>query len=287
MAERYDIIIIGAGPAGMEAALTAKARNKNFLLIGKSGVSEKVSKAHAVKNFLGLPDVTGEQMSRTFLNHLEQAGISLTPGRLVNAYNMGDYYALQMADNSQLECKALIIATGVNFGKALPGEETFLGRGVSYCATCDAVFYKNKKAALVAYSKEAEEEAKFLAENCSQVLYFPQYKEEVSFSEDNIQVIYEKAEAVEGDKKADILVTDKSRYKIDGIFFLRDSVSPAQLVPGLQMDGNHIGVDRSMKTNLKGCFACGDITGTPYQYIKAAGEGNVAALSAVAYLSSL
>ena len=287
MAERYDIIIIGAGPAGMEAALTAKARNKKFLLLGKSGISDKVSKAHEVKNFLGLPNVTGESMSKAFLNHLEQMGIPVTPGRVVNAYNMGNYYVLLMADNSQIECTALIIATGVNFGKPFPGEEEFLGKGVSYCATCDAVFYKNKKVAVLAYSKEEEAEAEFLAENCSQILYFPQYKGEVSFSKENIQVIAEKPQSVAGDKKVTSLVTDKNTYAVDGIFILRESVAPSKLLSGLQMEGNHIATDRSMKTNLPGCFACGDITGTPYQYIKAAGEGNVAALSAVAYIDSL
>ena len=75
--------------------------------------------------------------------------------------------------------------------------------------------------------------------------------------------------------------------KTDGVFILRDSTPPAQLVPGLQLDGNHVAVDRLMKTNLPGCFAAGDIVGVPYQYIKAAGEGNIAALSAVSYLDTV
>ena len=87
--------------------------------------------------------------------------------------------------------------------------------------------------------------------------------------------------------KVEKLITTGSAYDLDGVFFLRESVSPGQLVPGLEMDEGHVKVDRSMKTNIPGCFACGDITGQPYQYIKAAGEGNVAALSAVSYLDAL
>ena len=91
--------------------------------------------------------------------------------------------------------------------------------------------------------------------------------------------------SVEGSLKVQELVTDRNRYDVDGGFFLRESVSPAQLVPGLKIEDNHIAVDRQMRTNLAGCFACGDAVGAPYQYIKSAGEGNVAALSAVAYLA--
>ena len=84
--------------------------------------------------------------------------------------------------------------------------------------------------------------------------------------------------------KVQKLVLKNQELDVDGVFILRDSVKPSQLVPGIELDGNHIAVDRQCRTNLKGCFACGDITGAPYQYIKAAGEGNVAALSAVEYL---
>ena len=92
--------------------------------------------------------------------------------------------------------------------------------------------------------------------------------------------------SVSGGMKLEKLVTDKNEYTVDGVFFLRESVSPGQLVPGLEMADGHVAVDRQMVTNIPGCFACGDITGQPYQYVKSAGEGNVAALSAVSYLDA-
>ena len=125
------------------------------------------------------------------------------------------------------------------------------------------------------------------AEKAAKVTYLPQYKGAVSFDSENIQVIQDKPLSVEGTMKADRLVCAGGSYAADGIFFLREAVAPDRLVPGLAMDGKHVQVDRKMATSVKGCFACGDITGTPYQYIKSAGEGNVAALSAVDYLASL
>ena len=199
---------------------------------------------------------------------------------------MGNYFALQLGNNEMVEADTVILASGVVAGKPYPGEEKFLGRGVSYCATCDAPLYKGKTAAVVAYSAEDEHEADFMAEYASKVFYFPQYKEEVHVK-DGIEVIREAPKEIKGGFKADTLVTSGSEYKVDGIFILRESVMPSQLVPGLEMEEGHVAVKRDMSTNIPGFFACGDITGKPYQYIKAAGEGNVAALSAVGYLDKL
>ena len=113
--------------------------------------------------------------------------------------------------------------------------------------------------------------------------YIPTYKGEVQVKPE-IEVIHEKPVSIEGEQKVQSLVLADRRLDVDGVFILRESVSPANLIPGIEMDGNHIAVNRRMETNLKGCFACGDIAGAPYQYIKSAGEGNVAALSAAGYL---
>ena len=112
------------------------------------------------------------------------------------------------------------------------------------------------------------------------------YKEDVEV-DDSIEVVFDIPKEIHGDNKAEKLILKNSEIITDGIFILRDSVSPGQLVPGLEMDGNNVKVDRKMQCNLKGCFAAGDIVGAPYQYIKAAGEGNIAALSAVSYIDNL
>lgn len=280
--QRYDIAIIGTGPAGLSAALTAKVRNKSILLIGSKNSSVKVEKAHEIQNYLGLPKIAGADMQKAFLDHVASMDIEITEGRVSTVYAMGDYYSLQVGEE-MVEASSVILATGVVQGKPLPGEEEFLGRGVSYCATCDAALYKGKKTIVVAYAKKEEAEANFLAEMAGEVVYIPMYKEEVEVS-DKVKVVKAIPKEITGALKANALVTDQGTLETDGIFILREAVAPGQLVPGLETEGPHVKVDVSMKTNLAGCFACGDIAGIPYQYIKSAGQGNVAALSAVAYL---
>ena len=280
--ERYDIAIIGTGPAGVSAALTAKNRNKSILLLGSRQMSEKVAKAHEIRNYPGLPFIRGEDMAAAFRDQLDQMEIPVTEKRIGAVYAMGDYFALQ-AGEEMLEAKTVILATGVVSAKPLPGEEALLGRGVSYCATCDAPLYRGRAAAVIGFSPREEAEAAFLSEVCSRVIYIPVYPEETDLPE-TVEVIREKPVEIRKAEGGLIVQTTEGEYPADGVFVLREAVAPAQLVPGLETDGAHVKVNRKMETNLPGVFACGDLTGTPYQYVKAAGEGNVAAISAAAYL---
>ena len=283
---RYDIAIVGTGPAGVSAALTAKNRNKSILLIGKKDLSNKVQKSHKILNYPGLPDITGEVLVLAMREHLAQMGIEITEEQVTNIYAMGDYFALQCA-KEMYEATTVILATGVMQGKLLPGEEENLGRGVSYCATCDAALYKGKEATVLGYSVKEEDEAEFLAEVADKVYYVPIYKDDVKVSRDNIEVINGIPKEIRRADNKSVLVLDSQEIVSDGIFVLRDSVSPGQLVPGLETEGAHIKTERDMSTSIRGLFAAGDITGTPYQDAKSVGEGNVAALSAVAYLTEL
>lgn len=285
MSDRIDIAIIGSGPAGVSAALNASIRKKTFKIFGSKEISQKLVKAHKVNNYLGFYGKSGLEIRDEFAKHLESMDIDITEDKINNIYSMGDYFAL-MGTNNNYEAKTVILATGVNFGKPLKGEEEFLGRGVGYCATCDAPLYKDKVVTIISYNKHEEPEANFIAQVASKVYYIPMYKDEVEV-DSSIEVIKDTPVEIVGEKFVEKLVLKDREVETDGIFILRDSISPGQLVPGLQLDGNHIDVDRKMSTNLKGCFAAGDIVGTPYQYIKAAGEGNIAALSAVSYLDEL
>lgn len=286
MSERYDLAIVGSGPAGLSAALNAKIRKKKFIIFGSNELSSKLVKAEKINNYLGLYGESGKEISDRFKNHLKAMDIEITEERINNIYAMGDYYSL-MADNKVYEASVVILATGVNFGKSLKGEEEFLGKGVGYCATCDAPLYKDKVVTIISYNKRFEEEADFISEIASKVNYIAMYKEDVEVN-NAIEVIKGIPEEITGNNKAErLILKDSAVIESDGIFILRDSISPKQLVPGLEMEGNHIKVNRNMHSNLKGCFAAGDIVGTPYQYIKAAGEGNIAALSAVSYLEEV
>lgn len=282
--ERYDIAIIGSGPAGLEAAITAKVRNKNILLLGSNTLSPKVEKAHTVKNYLGLPETSGTEMLERFKKHLNEMDIQITEDKVNTVYAMGDYFALQ-GHSDMYEASAVILACGMSVSKPYPGELENLGRGVSYCATCDATLYKDKQTVVIGYTSEEEKEADFLAELASEVIYIPMYQEDTALSE-KVRVMKDiKPIGILREDKRIILEYDGGSIETDGLFILRENVAPSQLVPGLSIENNQVVVDRSLKTNIPGLFACGDITGAPYQYIKAAGEGNVAALSAVSYLA--
>lgn len=285
MNERYDIAIIGSGPAGLSAALNARIRKKSFIIFGSKNLSNKLEKAEKINNYLGFFNRSGKEIKEEFEKHIEAMDINITEEKVNNIYSMGKYFSI-MVNEKIYEATTIILATGVNFGKPFKGEEEFLGRGVGYCATCDAPLYKEKVVTIISYNKQEEKEANFLATVASKVYYVPMYKEEVEV-DSSIEIIKDIPIEICGDKKANKLILKNSEIETDGIFILRDSISPGQLVPGLKLDGNHVEVDRKMQTNLKGCFAAGDIVGTPYQYIKAAGEGNIAALSAVAYIDEI
>ena len=285
MDEKYDIAIIGTGPAGLEAAITAKLRNKNILLFGSKTSSKKVYKATEFQNYLGFPNISGKELNKKFLEHIEKMGIKITEEKVNNVFSLGDYFNIQV-DNKFYKSKTVILATGINFGKPYIGEEKFLGKGVSYCATCDGLLYKEKIVAVIAMNEKEENEANYLSEIAKKVYYFPMYKD-IKKLNNNIEVINEIPKEIQGDLKVRKIITDKNAYDVDGIFILRDAISPKNLVPGLKTNKEEVEVNKKMETNIKGLFAAGDIVGRPYQCIKAAGEGNIAALSAVEYIDNL
>ncbi len=281
----YDCIIVGSSVAGISAAINLKIRKKEFLLIGNKEFSAKVQKAELIQNYVGMPELSGNALSDALSVHLEAMEIEITEARVNSIMSMGDYFMLS-AGSDVYETKTIILATGVEFSKKIQGEDEFLGRGVSYCATCDGGFYRGKTIAVVGSSKEAEKELEFLAGLAGKVYYFPLYKveNEKAFT-DNISVVNSRpAKLIGEDRVSAIEDKEGDTFGIDGVFFLKDALAPSSLLNGLEDDGMHIVVDRKMQTNMPGCFACGDCTGRPYQYMKAAGEGNIAAHSVVEYL---
>ena len=282
---RYDIAIVGSGPAGLSAAINAKIRNKNIIVFGTESLSNKLIKAPSIDNYLGFYEISGEELREKFQDHLDKMEIEITYKKINNIYAMGDYFALMSGDD-MYEATTVILATGVEYGKPIKGEEEFLGKGVGYCATCDAPLYKDKGVTIIAYNKHEEAEANFIGTIASKVYYVPMYKQEIEV-DSSIEIIKDIPVEIVGDSSVKKLILKNSEIETDGVFILRDSISPGQLVPGLKIENNHVEVDRTMKTNIEGCYAAGDIVGTPYQYIKAAGEGNIAALSAVSYIEQI
>ncbi len=280
-----DCIIIGSGPAGISAALTLQAHKKSFLLFGSKDLSEKVEKAEKIHNYPGLSDVSGKEFLNALKTQLADAEIEVKAEKVAGVYALKEKFAVLTQDGAQYESHTVILACGVESVKQIEGEEAFLGRGVSYCATCDGFLYKGKTIAVVCTTKRLEHEIGYLADFAQKVYLIPMYKN-VEIERENITVIKKMPKSIEGERKADRLVFagESEPLFVDGVFMLRDSVAPAILVGGLQTENGHAVVARDMSTNLKGCYAAGDCTGRPYQYAKAVGEGNVAAHSVSEFL---
>lgn len=276
----YDIIVIGSGPAGLSAALTARARNKTVLVVGNRWQDSPLARAERVDNYLGLPSQSGADLLETFHAHAKEAGVACLEGRALSALPWNGF---QVSVGSQvLSAGALILAPGVVRQKKFPGEAEYLGRGVSYCATCDGMLYRGKPVAVVGRSPDAPEEANFLKNLGCQVTYLAPKRPEAL--EADIPFVQTGTVSIQGQLTVTGLTANGESIPCAGVFIFRPVVAPTDLLPTLATANGAIQVDRSMATNLPGVFAAGDCTGAPYQIAKAAGEGQVAALSACAYL---
>ena len=280
---RADIAIIGTGPAGLSAAINAKIRKKKFLLFGSPDLSRKVEISQRLDNYPGLMQITGKELNQTYKEQLQAMDISIENARITGIYDMGGYFCLSTGQQ-EYEALTVILATGNETVKPLPGEREYLGRGVSYCATCDGNLYKGRTIAVVCDNEEMEEEAVYLSELAQTVHYFPIYKSSLTGS--NIIRHDSAVKAVHGGEMVNHIVLQNGKeLAVDGVFFLKNAVAADVLLHGLETKDGHIVVDRSMATNIKGCYAAGDCTGRPYQIAKAVGEGNVALHSAISYLA--
>lgn len=279
----YDVAIIGSGPAGVSAALNLKALGKSFVWLSSRPVSGKVERAELIKNYPGLPDITGAELAWTFRNHYEGMNIALKQEVVTGVYDTGEGFTL-LAGGNQYEARAVILCLGVQTLRPLEGEEELLGRGVSYCATCDGFLYKGKTIAALSYDKQFEHEIEFLSGVAERLYVIPMYRG-CELKLPNAEIVLKNPVRLTGGLRLERVCFKDGGLDVDGLFIFRGAVSPAALVHGLQTEGGHIVVRRDCSTNIAGVFAAGDCTGMPYQYVKAAGEGNVAAHSAVEYLS--
>ena len=277
---KYDIIVLGSGPAGLSAAVTARGRNKSVLVIGNRWQDSPLARAERVDNYLGMPGMTGMEMLEAFQRHAQEMGVEMVTGKVLSIM---EWEGFTLTVGSQLyQGSALILAPGVVRQAKFPGEETYLGRGVSYCATCDGMLYRNKPVAVVGRSKDAPHEAAYLKSVGCQVVYVaPKRPDQL---EEDIPFIQAAKLAVKGEQTVTALEADGADIPVNGVFILREAVAPGDLLPGLTLEKGAIQVDRSMATSVPGVFAAGDATGAPLQVSKAVGEGLIAALSACEYL---
>lgn len=285
--DRYDIAIVGGGPAGLSAAINAAARKKKTILFYWDDDNQKMSKAPRVDNYPGVPGVEGKELRQKFLDHVKEFDTELVQKKVQNVFPVEHGFQLLVKDGFY-SARTVILATGVTVQKMVDGEEGLIGRGVSYCATCDGLLFKDKILALVDHTREGVDESVFLSKVCKKIYYFCMYGDAPSFGESNIEVVTgEEPVKIIGNGAVSALQTNKRTIDVDGVFLFRETYPPGELVPGVEIEKTEIKVNRQLETNIKGLFAAGDCTGKPYQMAKAAGEGQAAALNAVAYIDSL
>lgn len=278
----YDIIIVGFGPAGISAGLNASIRRKKVLIIGKK--SKALEKSPSIKNYLGFNDIKGSDLYNNFTNHIKNYPVEILDKKIKAVYAMGEYFSVDVGEK-MLTSKACIIAAGVDMGKSIEGEDKFFAKGISYCATCDASLYKGKKVVLLGMNDEAIEEANFINKMASQTIFVNPNKKDVKL-DDGIEIINKKPEKFTGKLRAESLILEDGQELVaDGFFIIKNSSKPESLVPSVEIEDGHIKVNYDMTTNIKGLFACGDITGRPYQINKAAGQGQIAGLNAASFIS--
>ena len=265
----YDILVIGGGPAGLSAAINARARGRSVLVVSNPMEESPLWKAEKVDNHLGMPAMSGPEMLRAMRQHAEASGADFLTGRALSAMHMMDQWYVSVGPD-MYNAKAVVLAAGVARGSKFPGEAEFLGRGVSYCATCDGMLYRGKHVAVIGYADSARHEADFLREIGCSVTYFHAPK----------------SCTISGEHQVSTVTCDGVTEEIACVFLLRPTMAPTDLFPGLATDGRYVTVNRKMETNIPGVFAAGDCADPRYrQAIIAAGMGARAAMDAEKFLA--
>jgi thioredoxin reductase (NADPH) len=298
--DTYDVIILGAGPAGLAAAIYAARHNLKTLVLEGVKVGGRALDAHWVDNYPGFPDgISGPDLMQKFMDQVERFGAEIRQETVIGFSDLGD---LKMVSTRQgyHQARALIIATGVNRRQlSVPGENELKGRGVSYCAVCDGPFFRGKRVAVVGEGREAVHDAELLAETSAKVYAIPgnngyseEYPELRRVRENpKIEVVEGRAitEITGGDFVQGVKLDDGSTLDVDGVFVILERVGTAGLLQeaGVTTDeGGCILVDDTGMTNLRGVYAAGDCSCWGMQITTATGMGARAALAAMKHVRS-
>ena len=280
----YDIAVVGGGPAGLSAAVQIRARGKSVLVVSGDDRDNPLYKTRRIDNYLGFFGATGPELLERFEAHAREMGVERRNGRVLNILPMGTEFYLAVGSEVE-QARAVVLATGVVQAGKLPGEAEHLGAGVSYCATCDGMLYRNKEVVVIGRAADAPHEANYLREiGCRVTFVSPRPPEGLR---PDIPYVQAGKLRVLGDRTVEAVQADSVTLPCEGVFILRPSMAPAELLPGLELEGNYIRVDRNMAASVPGVFAAGDCTGQPLQVSKAVGEGQVAGHRAAEYVDTL
>lgn len=307
MEKIYEVIIIGSGPAGLAAAIYAGRAELDTIIIEKAPMSGgQIINTYEVDNYPGIPDISGFDLSTKFREHCDKLDMNFITGEVTGFAVEDGIKTITLDDGTTYHAKAVIISAGANPRKLMiDGETKLSGMGVSYCATCDGAFFRNKITAVVGGGDVAVEDAIFLARLCKKV-YVIHRKNEFRaaksytsklMSLENVEIIWDSVvEKIIGDEQVEqieiknIKTEEKNTLDIDGIFIAVGNIPCSEVYKGLvNMDGSgYIIADESCETNIPGVFAAGDIrTKELRQIITAASDGANSITAVEKYLNQL
>lgn len=287
-----DVLIIGAGPAGLQAAIHAARKKVSVTLVGKARNSAMAETS--IENYFGLDGASeGNDLLAKGAEQARSFGCNILEENVISSERDGDMFRFVTENDTEIEAKAVVIATGISRKKlGVPGEKDLFGKGVSYCASCDCNFYRGKVVAIVGEETEAAVSAELMTKYASKVYWVA---EDIRAS-DNVtdravsagaEIVRGKVERISGNPKVSSMTVSGKDYAVDGVFIELGAKSAADLAMDIdvmpEMDDT-IKVDRQCATEVKGVFACGDVTGRPWQVAKAVGEGAVAGTAAADYV---
>ena len=282
----YDVIIVGAGPAGISASLYTIRRNLKTLIIYKE--KSALEKSTKIENYYGFENgINGEELYKIGIRQAQNIGAEVIKDEVTNIkidyLNEKEYTFKVETLNNEFKAKSVILATGNKKNKPnIKNMDKYEGKGISYCAICDGFFYRNKNVAVIGNGDYAIAEAKDIQNIAKSITILTNGRQAPEYRAENININTKEIDQIEGENKVEeIDFVDNTKMKIDGIFIAQGVAGSTEFAKkiGAKINNDKIVVDENMETSIKGLFACGDCTGGLYQVSKAVYDGTKAGLA--------
>jgi len=283
-----ECLIIGKGPAGISLAIYLKRAGFDCLVVGKDYGA--LAEADLVANYYGLPEpISGPELIESGIAQAQNLGIEVKTDEVLNITDMGTHFEVKLL-NQVISAKIIVLALGKKRERLkIKGFEEFIGKGISFCATCDGFFYKGKRLAVIGSRDYALSEYEELTSFSQDLMLFTNGEEaEFRSNSADLKINNEKIVEIKGNLRVEELVTEKNNYAVDGIFVALKSAGPLEFAKklGVLTENNFLVVDQDYMTNIKGVFAIGDCIGGLPQIAKAVADGAIASKGIINYLKN-